>query len=358
MIPNSLLARSAAFALSATTVLGVVYGTSSNPVTLVEAAGVPVQTKLGNSFQDMAVGTLPASPSDKVDPAPLERTDAPQPTSDDAPETPSLSVTAPSTVRTPAKAASVTAPAAAQQPELVVPIQTRTAVQSKPTVSASESAQMTAALTTSPSVVQTVTRAAQPAPASRPSNTEASRAATALVAPAPKPDTAKVIEPDTSAPLLSQRPKLRDPSKAPPPKAAPKRREQVAKKAPPKPRGNATQQRTAGSVTSQSQTAKAVQQGNAGRKPQQGNAKVSNYAGRINRCVRNRPQPSLKGHGKATVEFKVAANGALKQIRVVKSSGNAAVDRTAIATVRSASPCPPPPKDARRSFKMKIGGNR
>ena len=47
--------------------------------------------------------------------------------------------------------------------------------------------------------------------------------------------------------------------------------------------------------------------------------------------------------GSTTVSFAIGATGRLRSVRVVRSSGNAKVDRAAIATVRRAAPFPKPP---------------
>jgi protein TonB len=56
-----------------------------------------------------------------------------------------------------------------------------------------------------------------------------------------------------------------------------------------------------------------------------------------------RHKPRAGQRGSATVVFAIGGNGALRGLRVGRSSGNARIDQLALATVRSAAPFPPPP---------------
>ncbi|MCB1477247.1 MAG: TonB family protein [Rhodobiaceae bacterium] len=84
----------------------------------------------------------------------------------------------------------------------------------------------------------------------------------------------------------------------------------------------------------------------------QGNAAVSNYNGlvwkRLNRALR-RPPGTTHIEATVTVSFVIASSGQASAARVVKSSGNAVLDRAAIATVQRASPFPAIPAEAGRS---------
>ncbi len=60
----------------------------------------------------------------------------------------------------------------------------------------------------------------------------------------------------------------------------------------------------------------------------------------------NRRKRSAGGQrGMATVAFSINRSGQVLSARLVRSSGNAALDREAVALVRRASPVPPPPAD-------------
>jgi protein TonB len=60
-----------------------------------------------------------------------------------------------------------------------------------------------------------------------------------------------------------------------------------------------------------------------------------------------RNKPSGTGHrGTALVSFGVSSSGGLSYARLARSSGNAALDRAALAAVRRAAPFGPPPGGA------------
>jgi protein TonB len=72
----------------------------------------------------------------------------------------------------------------------------------------------------------------------------------------------------------------------------------------------------------------------------QGN--IRNYAAMVRaRIAQHKPQGGATG--RAIVAFAISPSGAVSSARLVHSSGNAALDRSALAAVHSASPFPPPP---------------
>ena len=75
---------------------------------------------------------------------------------------------------------------------------------------------------------------------------------------------------------------------------------------------------------------------------------IRNYGAIVRaRIARNRP--SAKGaKGNARIAIALSASGGLISARIVTSSGNAELDRSALAAVRQSSPFPPPPKGATR----------
>jgi protein TonB len=56
-----------------------------------------------------------------------------------------------------------------------------------------------------------------------------------------------------------------------------------------------------------------------------------------------RHKPKAGQRGSTTVVFAIGENGALRGLRVGRSSGNTRLDQLALATVRNAAPYPPPP---------------
>jgi protein TonB len=69
-----------------------------------------------------------------------------------------------------------------------------------------------------------------------------------------------------------------------------------------------------------------------------------------------RHKPNAGQRGSATVTFAIGAGGALRFVRVSQSSGNARLDRLALATVRNAAPFPPPSalKDGAAAYTIRI----
>ena len=74
------------------------------------------------------------------------------------------------------------------------------------------------------------------------------------------------------------------------------------------------------------------------------------------RLRRNKPSGNVASlaSGTAVVAFRIASNGAARSVRLVKSAGHSALDRAALATVRRASPFPPPPPGAGRAFRVPV----
>lgn len=108
-----------------------------------------------------------------------------------------------------------------------------------------------------------------------------------------------------------------------------------------------------------------TQAGNSGRNNTDSNASaaasraaVSNYPGKVQSKLRRAlryPAAARGVSGEVRVQFSIAANGRASGIRVVKSSGNAALDKAAIATVKRAAPFPAiPPGSGRSSWKFTV----
>lgn len=80
------------------------------------------------------------------------------------------------------------------------------------------------------------------------------------------------------------------------------------------------------------------------------------------RIARNRPAGSIAAtaQGTVVVTFSVSPSGAAAGVRVAQSSGHGVLDQAAMAAVRRASPFPPPPPGAPRSFNvpMRFNGAR
>ncbi|ATU95730.1 energy transducer TonB family protein [Phyllobacterium zundukense] len=90
--------------------------------------------------------------------------------------------------------------------------------------------------------------------------------------------------------------------------------------------------------------------GNAkGKALAQGNAAVSNYPGTVTSKLRRALRRQGRLRGEVLVSFVVASNGSVTGVGIGRSSGNAAVDKAGMDTVRRAAPFPPIPADAGRS---------
>jgi protein TonB len=79
----------------------------------------------------------------------------------------------------------------------------------------------------------------------------------------------------------------------------------------------------------------------------------------IARISRNKPSSNIAAlaQGVVVVTFGVSSDGAAQDTRISQSSGNAALDNAALQTIRRASPFPPPPPGAPRSFSVPIRFN-
>lgn len=86
-----------------------------------------------------------------------------------------------------------------------------------------------------------------------------------------------------------------------------------------------------------------------GKSSAQGNAAVSNYPGTVTSKLRRALRRQGRLRGEVQVKFVVDSNGSVTGVGVGRSSGNAAVDKAGMDTVRRAAPFPPIPADARRS---------
>ncbi|MEL7259693.1 MAG: TonB family protein, partial [Pseudomonadota bacterium] len=72
-----------------------------------------------------------------------------------------------------------------------------------------------------------------------------------------------------------------------------------------------------------------------------GNATTTNYVGRVLVQLNRFPTGRTSDSGTASVQFQINPNGSLAWVRIVRSSGSAAVDRAAATQVRRAAPFPP-----------------
>lgn len=81
-----------------------------------------------------------------------------------------------------------------------------------------------------------------------------------------------------------------------------------------------------------------------------GSEAATNYPGRVWAKLSRGARSGSNGRGSVVVSFRVGASGALARAGVVRSSGNARLDRAALEYVRRASPFPAPPAGAETQF--------
>jgi protein TonB len=217
--------------------------------------------------------------------------------------------------------------------------------------------------------------ALQPKPASEPAaapeatapvegKSEASDAAAGKADPSPKPE---AVEPPPVAPPGTTETEIRaarqddtppndapltpDPAESPnpteavpePPKAKVTKDEPLAKaKDRKKPEKKAAERAPKGGVTSKAQTGK----GSGRQRASASSGSLLSYAAHVRaRVAANKPSGGGL-RGTAVVAFGLTPSGALAFAGVAPSSGNATLDRLALAAVRGASPFPPPPVGA------------
>jgi protein TonB len=85
-----------------------------------------------------------------------------------------------------------------------------------------------------------------------------------------------------------------------------------------------------------------------------GNAAAANYPGKVFAKIARTRQRNAGGRGVVHVSFHVSASGQPVRIAVSRSSGNARVDKAALAHVKRAAPFPRPPSGARTRFVIPI----
>ncbi|MBM2292269.1 TonB family protein [Sulfitobacter pseudonitzschiae] len=266
----------------------------------VEGGAPATVAELGNSFADMAAGVMTPDAVETVQ----EVAEPPAQQPDTAQETPPEPVEM-------ARAEPVEAVPAETQPSVAVPV---APVPTTPLQAQERPSEVTAALT---------------------------------------PEVQRAL-PEEPATQVSRRPALRPRSiEAQAPKPQPK----PAPKPKPQPKGNAKANAAAGATDGQAGAkARAAADRQAAAAASAANAAASNYPGQVMARIARLPRPRTSSRGSATITFTIAGNGGLSGARVAASSGSAQLDQAALELVRRASPFPPPPKGAQRSFSIRIKG--
>jgi len=80
------------------------------------------------------------------------------------------------------------------------------------------------------------------------------------------------------------------------------------------------------------------------------------YAKAVMKKVRSTKKKSGAGKGTVVVGFTIAADGSLAGVKLLKGSGNAALDKIALDHIRRSAPFPVPPDSAGRSYSFEFVG--
>ncbi|MEO9648931.1 MAG: TonB family protein [Roseobacter sp.] len=354
---------SRSIAISALTVatsihLGSIIGFDfSEPVKLEGGQVGSTVASLGDAFEDLAQGTIESNTIEEVlnptEPEEfLAKPELPEVTASSVPvdqvEIPYLEPvtgTVPDTAIVPEPTINAT-PSGVENVSIFVPVTDAEPVPTTPTPQV-QPIERLAALR--PIEVQTAERLEAQSP------TEVQPSETQTVQSPPLPDALTAQEPEHVELTQSRRPKIRTRTfEEQHKKAEPKEETRQASRA--APAGNSQTNARAGQakgvvVARNSQKATSDRGGT-----EAGNAAVSNYPGQIMRKIQRVRRPRDGSRGTATVNFRIASNGGLSALSVSNSSGSSSLDDAALHVIRRASPFPPPPQGARRSFSIQIKG--
>lgn len=199
----------------------------------------------------------------------------------------------------------------------------------------------------------------EPAPTARPKSAPEASTAMAPVAPQtlPRPDQAEALpQMETAAPVApvaakeppKQRPKPRPhPTKAvEKPEAQPRKPKQDQPKEKPKKATKAAPSAPSGGAADPAKP--------AAERKKAGGGDAASYGKTVLKKIAKLSRKPAPGKGQATVGFVIAADGRLKQVVILSSSGSAALDKVALDHVRRAAPFPAPPQGAQSSFSFEF----
>lgn len=175
---------------------------------------------------------------------------------------------------------------------------------------------------------------------------EPSETVSASDAPRPPTETLEPVpEEEVVDTLTTKRPRTR------PPEIAQKARE-TQPDPPVQHEGNSNATARRGSAGG-AQNAQAVSAG-PGASSAAGNAAASNYPGIVQQKIARQRLPRIAAAQTLWLRFTVSSTGRLEQISVRASSGDPRFDRAGLELVKRASPFPPPPPGANRTFNIPL----
>ncbi|WP_103333831.1 energy transducer TonB family protein [Pseudotabrizicola formosa] len=296
-----------ALALSGALHAAAAIAIAPQPDTLaVEGGGAATVALLGESFEDLAQGATPVAPTE-------------------APPAPPLAAV-PVATRVAALPPPMAAPPA---PPLALPSSDTADLAAVPTV--------------------------DPAPAAHSEASPQGSAAVSAAAVAAPAEHATAIDPASSAPEASPRPLARAAAPAP---ARPVEKRAEAQSTPVA-AGNADRNARKGAQSGQDAApASATAAGSGAQAAQAGNAARATYPAVVLRKIERTRKPASRARGSVVVAFRVAPSGGLASAQVVRSSGDPALERTALDHIRRAAPFPPPPAGAETDFRFEFVGRR
>ncbi|WP_299970300.1 TonB family protein [uncultured Roseobacter sp.] len=321
---------------------GLVQWDITDDIEIAGGSASSVQASLGDSFADLAAGTLTpieatetldtVKPPDEISPVPVGR-ETRQPPVDTRVdpvdvEAETSAPRAPNQVQRPTEAQAVPTPV----PE--------TARSPRPTVPVLRAA--------TPSAQPQVQAALPPALPARPRQT---------VSPSVPTDTLTAKDPAAEEDTAVARPQLRPASIAAQAREDRLREAERRRQTASAPAGNqaVTNART-GQADGRETAPQARNTAGQTARADAGNAAVSNYPGQVARKIRGVRHPRIGTRGTAVIAFRVADNGGLGTVSVAQSSGSARLDQAAVQVIQRAAPFPAPPSGAQRQFQIRITG--
>ena len=295
MISSSLQAKIICIIAATAAVMGVVaLSNTPTPITIA-GAGEASEARMGNSFEDMSIGTLTAV-STKIVVEAVMPARAPAPKTLQPAATPRVS-------------------AAVQPTRAATPLALASqAVALKPTTAA------TAPL--AQPITATADASASPQSSSRPKQRDP-----ALAAKAAPPEPVKRAKP------VQKKPAKQEP-----------------------PRGNAARSANTGTASGTTASRATTQGSTKQQSRESGNAAALNYPGKVLRRISRVGKPRVNNRGTAVVAFSISGSGGLASLSIARSSGSPALDQAALRVIRKAAPFPAPPRGAQRSYSIKVKG--
>ncbi|MEI4262147.1 energy transducer TonB family protein [Roseovarius sp. D0-M9] len=341
MTGSSGFAKAAALTLAVTAHGALALALIAPETTQIEGGDGAAEVRLGNAFEDMAVGTLTADRAQTTE-TPVVQAQ----TSPDRPE------------RIGAEQASKALPEDAAKPteaERAEPAETAKRAQDAEPITAAD------ASAPAPSAPEAPDGLLSPEP---PEATAADQPPSLAAKSEADPERLESTGSGSPAVTRSLRPKPRSPEfvethknaeRKPAAKPKPKPEAKTASR-PQQAQGNAEQNARAGEAAGQAE-ATARASGNAGRQQAAGNAEASNYPGLVMQKLSRAGKPRVGTRGTVVVAFTIGDGGGLASVSLARSSGSSRLDQAAVQLVRGAGPFPAPPQGARRSFSIQIKGS-